>query len=156
MQAWAATYRFTSMMTARLEATLRSDCGMSLAEHDLLATLDSHGGTARMGELATALMLSKSGTTRLVAKLEVHNGWVVRVLRPEDRRAIWAELTAAGQEALVSSRPVHRATITDVLAGHVPDERFVDVADTLEQVIGALGWEPPSSSCAADLAPGRP
>ncbi|MGW5049922.1 MarR family winged helix-turn-helix transcriptional regulator [Actinokineospora sp. NPDC004072] len=152
-QAWAAIYRFTSMANARLDAALRARSGMTLAEHELLATLDAHGGTVRMGELAKSLMLSKSGTTRLVAKLEDQSAWVARVLSPTDRRATWAELTPLGRKALEESQPVYRAAVAAVFGDHLPDDRLVTLAEALEHVIAANGWAPEPNSCSESFAP---
>ncbi|WP_156755551.1 MarR family winged helix-turn-helix transcriptional regulator [Actinokineospora pegani] len=151
-QAWGAVYRFTAMANTRLDAALRTESGMSLAEHELLATLDAHGGTARMGELAKAMVFSKSGTTRLVAKLEEHNGWVVRTLRPTDRRATWAELTPRGHQALATSRPVYQAAVAAVFGDHLPDTDLVRMAGGLEHVIGANGWSADPGTCSDSFA----
>ncbi|MCG8917257.1 MarR family transcriptional regulator [Actinokineospora sp. PR83] len=151
-QAWGAVYRFTAMTNARLDGALRAESGMSLAEHELLATLDAHGGTARMGELARAMMFSKSGTTRLVAKLEEQNGWVARTLRPSDRRATWAELTPLGRKALATSRPVYRAAVAAVFGGHLPDTGLTRMAGDLEHVIAANGWSADPGTCPDSFA----
>ncbi|GAA3416529.1 MarR family winged helix-turn-helix transcriptional regulator [Streptosporangium vulgare] len=153
MAAWAAIFRFNGMTNVRLDAVLRSRAGMTLAEHELLAVLQRHGGRARMGELARDLMLSKSGVTRLVAKLEEPGDWVRRTMSPRDRRATWAELTPAGEKALEAAKPVFDAAVSEIFADALPDGELDRVTAALEHVIGTNGWTATTGSCAAAYAP---
>ncbi|MGJ6963228.1 MarR family winged helix-turn-helix transcriptional regulator [Streptosporangium sp. G11] len=151
--AWAAIFRFNGMTNAHLDSVLRSRAGMTLAEHELLAVLQRHGGRARMGELARDLMLSKSGVTRLVAKLEEPGDWVRRVMSAQDRRATWAELTPAGEKALEAAKPVFDAAVSEIFADALPDRELERITAALEHVIGTKGWTATTGSCAGAYAP---
>ncbi|HEX2314556.1 MAG TPA: MarR family transcriptional regulator [Thermomonospora sp.] len=139
-RAWLTLYRLNALFQSRLEEALRSRAGMSLAEHELLAVLHGAGGRLRMGDLTARLLLSKSGVTRLVAKIEEGPGWVVRVLTPEDRRATWAELTPSGEEAFQRSDPVFRETLVVLFGDHLRPAELDRVVAGMEHLVNANEW----------------
>ena len=58
-------------VTRRLEAELQGECDISLAEYEALLHLArAEEGRLRMSDLADPLLLSRSGVTRLVDRLE--------------------------------------------------------------------------------------
>jgi len=117
--AWRALYRADTLLFTHLDNTLRSVAKMTYFEHEVLRALDEAGGKLRMAPLAEKLMISRSGGTRLVSKLEDKDGWVVRTASQQDRRATWAELTPAGREALKKAEPVVDAVVATFFADHV-------------------------------------
>ncbi|GAA1704986.1 hypothetical protein GCM10009745_60640 [Kribbella yunnanensis] len=119
LQAWRALYRADTLLFTHIENTLRTRLKMSYFEHEVLRALDGAGGRMRMAPLAAELMISRSGATRLIGKLEDKDGWVVRRNTPEDRRATWAELTDDGRKALDAARPVVEAVVATFFADHV-------------------------------------
>ena len=68
-----------------------------------------------MNQLATAMALSQSATTRLVTRLE-DRGLLARYLCPTDRRGIYSEVTEPGFALLDRARPAHNSTLQDALA----------------------------------------
>jgi DNA-binding MarR family transcriptional regulator len=82
----------------RLEAELEATTGLSLSRLELLLQIHFEDGRRRMSDLANALLLSRGGTTRLVAKAE-EEGLVTREIPADDRRATYAVLTDKGREA---------------------------------------------------------
>ncbi|MFC0624516.1 MarR family winged helix-turn-helix transcriptional regulator [Kribbella deserti] len=119
LTAWRALYRADTLLFAQLDNTLRANTDMSYFEREVLSELDQAGGRLRMAPLAERLMISRSGATRLVGKLEEKNGWVVRTASPEDRRATWAELTPAGKDALAKAALVVDAVVAAFFADHL-------------------------------------
>lgn len=75
----------------------------------------------RMNELAHKVVLSKSGLTRLVDKLEV-GGLLERQSTPEDGRGAFAVLTDAGYTALRQAWPVYARGIQRHFAHYLNDE----------------------------------
>lgn len=135
--AWRALYRADSLLFAHLNNRLRAAAGMTYFEHEVLRALDEAGGRLRMAPLADALMISRSGATRLVTKVETKDGWVVRVASPEDRRATWAELTAAGRDALAAAAPVVDEVVAGFFADHLAPAELRRVARALERLAEA-------------------
>ncbi|MFI6519172.1 MarR family winged helix-turn-helix transcriptional regulator [Spirillospora sp. NPDC050679] len=156
LKAWATLFRANALFESRLEAALRDEAGMTLAEHELLAVLDGAGGRARMGDITESLMVSKSGVTRLVTKLEERNGWVARVLSPSDRRATWAELTASGRAAFTASEAVFRRALAELFAGHLGEAELRRLTSSLDHLVNANLWfRRPAGPAAGPATGGR-
>lgn len=134
--AWRALYRADSLLFAHLNNHLRANLGLTYFEREVLAALDRLDGRLRMAPLADELMISRSGTTRLVAKLE-KDGLVVRTTSPADRRATWAELTPAGRDALAAARPIIDAVVATFFADHLTAAELRNTAKALNRVAEA-------------------
>jgi DNA-binding MarR family transcriptional regulator len=103
-----------------LDAELEREHGLSLAEFDVLVQLDeAPERRMRMADLAEAVLLTRSGISRLVDRLEAR-ALVERAPCPVDARGLNATLTEAGAELLHSASVTHlagvRARFTDRLA----------------------------------------
>jgi DNA-binding MarR family transcriptional regulator len=105
----------------RLEAELQTKAGVSLNRLELLMHLTFKDGKRRMSDLADALLLSRGGATRLVAKAE-EEGLVVREIPPDDRRATYAVLTDAGRAAADRGFPVYVEAVQRLFQDFVTDE----------------------------------
>ena len=88
--------RVHDLIAERLDAALREEVGVALAEHDVLVQAAAGGGLIQMGDVARTMVMSKSGVTRIVGKLE-DEGFLERVIFPENRRATFAKLTSRGR-----------------------------------------------------------
>ena len=93
-----------------------------------------------MSDLASAVLLSQSGLTRLVDRL-VRSGSVERTRCEEDRRGQYADLTAAGRSRLAEARPAHLAGVHG---------RFLDRFDESELRLLAGFWERVSPGASAE------
>ena len=136
LAAWRALYRADSLLFTALNDQLRAGAGIVYAEREVLDALHRGGGRLRMGSLAAELMISRSGTTRLVARME-NSGWVRRVVVPQDRRATWAELTDAGRDVLRRAQPIVDAVVAEFFGGHVSTVALRNCAVALTTVAAA-------------------
>ena len=92
-----------------------------LSWYDLLWALHrAPGGGLRVNELARAVVLSPTGMSRFVDRLEAE-GLVRREPDPEDRRALQVVLTDAGRDLLRRMWPVYARGIQMHFAAHLPD-----------------------------------
>jgi DNA-binding MarR family transcriptional regulator len=92
-----------------------------LSWYDLLWALHrAPGGGLRVNELARAVVLSPTGMSRFVDRLEAE-GLVRREPDPEDRRALQVVLTGAGRNLLRRMWPVYARGIQTHFAAHLPD-----------------------------------
>lgn len=113
---WRLLAVLHSRIAGRLERVLQARYELSVSEYgvlELLSRQEEHH--LRMGQLAKAMALSESATTRLVSRLE-ERGLLARCVCPDDRRGIYSEVTAAGFTVLDSARPEHNATLQEALA----------------------------------------
>jgi DNA-binding MarR family transcriptional regulator len=105
--AWRAYLRGHATVTRALEADLLAGPRLSLASYDVLVQLaEAPGRRLRMTELADAVLLSRSGVTRLVDRLE-RDGLVVRAPVAEDGRGVAATLTDCGLDRLRGASRTH-------------------------------------------------
>jgi DNA-binding MarR family transcriptional regulator len=104
---WRAFLRAYHHVARRLDDDLRAEHGLSLQEYAALVQLaEAPGRRLRMGRLADGVLLSKSGVTRLVDRLE-GDGLVHRHACASDARGAEAILTDAGLERLRAATPTH-------------------------------------------------
>ena len=98
-----------------LERALK-DHDLGVSEFEVLDRLDTvqSGDQKRMQEIGTAVHLSQSALSRVVARLEA-DGLAKRGMCSEDRRGIYVCITDAGRERLAAARPDHRAALADAL-----------------------------------------
>ena len=109
---------------------------MGLAEYDVLVQLAAvPDRQLRMSELAERLLLSRSGATRLIDRLEA-SGQVERVSCESDRRGQWATLTASGLERLRAAWPTHQRGIQDHFLAPIPPRERDALQRALERLLG--------------------
>lgn len=138
LEAWRSYYpSFWRVFTA-IEADLAAAGLPSLSWYDALYELylapDRH---LRMSELARSALLSRSGLTRLVDKLE-KEGLIRRKACPSDGRVQHAELTDKGVETLRKIWPVYRAGIAKYFATHLSEAEARQVSAIFGRVRAGL------------------
>jgi DNA-binding MarR family transcriptional regulator len=91
----------------RLERVYREQ-GLEPGWHDVLATLRRSGPSYRLrpSELTNALMLTSSGTTKRLDRLE-QAGLIAREPDPDDRRGTLITLTPAGRKLIDTATVAH-------------------------------------------------
>jgi DNA-binding MarR family transcriptional regulator len=105
--AWRGMLRTHRELTARLDSELTNEHGIGLSAYEVLMFLgDSEHGRIRMSELAERLLLSRSGLTRLVDRLDAA-GYVTREPCEDDGRGWFARITPAGRKKLAAARATH-------------------------------------------------
>ena len=137
LEAWRAFIRAQSELLKTLNEELESGQGLPLTFFDVLAQLSFAGGRLRMSELADAVLISRSGVTRLVDRME-RAGLVRREACPEDRRSMYAALTPKGKRALAQARPVHLRGVAQHFGRHISE----DEAKTLAAALGRMAPSP--------------
>ncbi|MEA2365330.1 MAG: hypothetical protein QOE69_2015 [Thermoleophilaceae bacterium] len=90
-----------------LDAELARDHDMPLSSYEVLLFLnDSEGGRMRMSDLADSVLISRSGLTRLVDRLE-REGLLRRERCESDARGLFAEITDEGRRVFAEARQTH-------------------------------------------------
>ncbi len=116
-----------------LDDELQAEGEMNLRWYDVLVNLEEAEQPVRMNELASRILASKSGLTRVIDRME-DAGLVERQRPPHDRRAIEVVITPKGAEALQAARLVHRRGIQEHFAEHLDEDAFAALRDALENV----------------------
>lgn len=135
--AWRALITAHARVVERIERALAQAGLPPLGWYDVLLELSAAPGCKlRMHELARAVVLSRSGLTRLVDRLE-KAGLLVREPTPEDGRGFLAVLTDEGRETLRRMWPVYAAGIAEHFGRHLTDEEARVLAEALSRVRAA-------------------
>lgn len=138
LHAWRKYYASFWRVFAAIEADLAAAGLPSLSWYDALYELYlAPGRHLRMNELARSALLSRSGLTRLVDKLEKEK-LIERKSCPSDGRVQHAQLTDQGIEMLRKIWPVYRAGIAKYFAAHLSDSEAAQVEKALAKVATAL------------------
>jgi DNA-binding MarR family transcriptional regulator len=107
LAAWKGMLRAHAELVRELDAELAREHDMPLSSYEVLLYLnDSAEGRMRMSELADSVLLSRSGLTRLVDRLE-RQGLLRRERCESDARGLFAEITPAGRKAFAAARKTH-------------------------------------------------
>lgn len=131
---WRAFLVAYTQVAKRLDDDLRSEHGLSLQEYGALVYLvEAQGRRLRMGRLADALLLSKSGVTRLVDRL-VDDGLVTRSSCSSDARGAEATLSEAGVERLRQASPTHLRGISSFFLDAILAEDLPGVERAMQRV----------------------
>jgi DNA-binding MarR family transcriptional regulator len=145
--AWRGLIRLREAVMREIDRRLRDEGLISLADYGVLITLVTAPGVRlRMSDLGTQRMLTPSGITRVVVRLE-KQGLVRREPDPDDGRAAFAALTRPGLEALRRAQVVHHATVRELYLGRLTQHELDRLARLLEKalpgVVSASAWPPP-------------
>src|SRR3954454_14155769 len=117
--AWRGMLRVHSALVKALDAELLATHGLPLTSYEVLINLQAAPDRRRrMAELADGGLLSRSGTTRLVDRLE-RDGLLVRDACDSDGRGCFAVLTGRGEEVLTKSRATHLEGVRERFLRHV-------------------------------------
>ncbi len=85
--------------------------GLTMGDYEVLVFLsEAPDNRMRMCDLAASLRLSPSGLTRRLDGM-VKLGWVSRASCDNDRRVMYAHLTAAGRAKMEAAAPDHVASV---------------------------------------------
>jgi DNA-binding MarR family transcriptional regulator len=142
---WASFLRAHAAVTAKLERELLAERGLSLAWYDVLLQLRRAGGEVRMQQLARSVLLSKSGLTRLVDRMEAA-GLVARRSCPTDRRGTFVRLTQAGRDAFRAAAPIHLRGIEEHFTSRLDEADRRALRTALDKLAGDAGDGPECAS----------
>ena len=135
LSAWRGFLRVHAALTRELDAELAAAHGLPLSSYEVLLFLQAApGGEMRMSELADSALLSRSGLSRLVDRLE-GAGLLERRRCSSDARGYHAAITAAGRRLFRDARATHLAGVRERFLRHLsPDEleQLAAVWDRLE------------------------
>jgi DNA-binding MarR family transcriptional regulator len=144
LRAWRGMLRAHAALTKALDAQLEAAHGVPLTSYEVLMYLaDAEGQRMRMCDLATSVIISRSGLTRLVDRLE-REGLIERVSCSTDARGAFAKLTSAGREQLAAARATHIAGVRAMYLDHFTPEEQEALSRAWERVLpGAVAEHAP-------------
>jgi DNA-binding MarR family transcriptional regulator len=143
--AWRGMLRVHSALVKALDAELLATHGLPLTSYEVLINLQAAPDRRRrMAELADSVLLSRSGTTRLVDRLE-RDGLLVRDTCDSDGRGCFAVLTERGEALLSKARATHLEGVRERFLRHFEPAEHEQMAAWWNRVL-------PGAADIADLS----
>ena len=142
LAAWRGLLRVHSELVKALDAELLACHRLPLISYEVLINLQAAPDRRRrMSDLADSVLLSRSGMTRLVDRLE-RDGLLERASCSSDGRGYFAVLTEAGEELLARARPTHLDGVRERFLRHFDEGELGAMAAYWERVVpGAAAME---------------
>jgi DNA-binding MarR family transcriptional regulator len=138
---WRLFLRAHATIIRHLEADLTAEHQMPLASYDVLVQLvEAPKQRLRMTELAERVLLSRSGLTRLVDRLE-RQGLVRREPCLLDARGFYAVLTDAGYDRLRTAARTHLRGVNDYVVSRLTSAELAQLGDLCAKLVG----DPPNT-----------
>jgi DNA-binding MarR family transcriptional regulator len=135
---------------AALDHELQEREQIPITWFEVLARVAQSDGALPMHELASALLSSPSGMTRLVDRIELA-GLVRRTPHPSDRRVTLVTLTDTGDELLERVMPHIKRVVVEGFASRLSEEQARSLRSILEQLLEATsGLEPDDGQCSPE------
>jgi DNA-binding MarR family transcriptional regulator len=135
MRAWRLFLRSHAVVTRRLEGDLLAEQRLPLASYDVLVQLvEAPQRRLRMSELAERVLLSRSGLTRLVDRME-REGLVRREACEDDARGLYTVVTDAGVDRLRAASPTHLRGVSEYAVGRLDDREAEQLSALLSRIL---------------------
>jgi DNA-binding MarR family transcriptional regulator len=135
LSVWRDLLRSHAKILRRLESDLLAEQRLPLASYDVLVQLvEAPQRRLRMTELAEKVLLSRSGLTRLVDRLE-RESLVTREACESDARGLFAVLTDAGYDRLRVASATHLRGIEAYVTGRLDDTDLADLSRVLAKLL---------------------
>jgi DNA-binding MarR family transcriptional regulator len=142
LRAWRGMLRAHAALTKALDADLENAHGLPLSSYEVLMYLnDAEDMKMRMRDLATSVILSRSGLTRLVDRLE-RDGLIRRETCASDARGAYAVLTPEGARTLAAARKTHLAGVRSRFLAHFSAAEMDALGDAWERVVPGAASAP--------------
>src|ERR671914_2366799 len=133
--AWRGLLRLHSGLVKALDAELLAEHDLPLTSYEVLITLRAAPGRRRrMAELADSVLLSRSGMTRLVDRLE-RDGLLERDSCTSDGRGTYAVLTDKGEALLGEARRTHLDGVRERFLRHFSTDELQALGERWERVL---------------------
>lgn len=136
--AWRLLLTVHAVLTERISAELNERKGLSYGDYDVLVTLNEAAGQRlRLSELAERTLLSHSGISRCVTRLE-SEGLLRRERCETDGRGYYACLTKAGRKSLLETWPPYQKIIERDFSSKMTENQAESLASLLHGILAPM------------------
>jgi DNA-binding MarR family transcriptional regulator len=134
---WRAYLAMTAGLQAEMSRQLSRDCGLSLADYDVLVALDERH-ECRISELRDRLGWEQSRLSHQLSRMRTR-GLIARQGASDDRRAATVDLTDDGRSALRAAAPGHAELVRSVVFEGMSTEQARALTQWTSAVLERLG-----------------
>ena len=151
VRTWVRFLAAHASITRELEAQMLGAHELTLSDYDVLVQLArAPRQRLRNIELANAVVLTRSGVTRLVDGLE-RDGLVARASCPDDKRGTLVKLTPEGVRRLREAAETHLDGVRELFLDRIGPEGRKKIDEILRELPG--GTECEQRACMAEIEP---
>ncbi len=137
--AWRGMLRVHTALIRQLDADLTEAHGLPLRSYEVLLVLhDAPEHRLRMSDLSQSVLLSASGVSRLVDRLEAE-GFVERRRCDSDGRGFFAVITEAGEAKVGEARETHLRGVRRLFLQHFQADELRHLAACWDRVLPGAG-----------------
>lgn len=128
-----ALVRTYARLWDQVEAQMRHDSGLTMPRYDVLMQLDLAGGQLGLTELASSIVLSPSGLSKLLDRMEASE-LIRREPDPSDARSTFARITPRGRSMVKKARRRHHEWLQQVFGEALDDRDIADLTRIMERI----------------------
>jgi DNA-binding MarR family transcriptional regulator len=133
MPAWLALVRTHARLWGQVEADVRQVSGLTMPRYDVLMHLELAGGRLGLSGLAEAVVLSPSGLSKLLDRME-ESGLIAREPDPDDGRSTFATITPHGRAVVRKTRQKHHAFLQRMFGDALDDRDLADLTRIMDRL----------------------
>jgi DNA-binding MarR family transcriptional regulator len=133
IEAWLALIRTRTRLWDEIESQMRREHGLTMARYDVLANLNHAGGRLGLSELASRILLSPSGLSKLLDRMDA-SGLIRRDPDPDDARAAFATITPLGRALVERAREGHHALLRETFGNALTDRDLADLTRIMSRI----------------------
>jgi len=133
MPAWLALVRTHAHLWGQVEADVRQASGLTMPRYDVLMHLELAGGHLGLSELAEAVLLSPSGLSKLLDRME-QSALIARQPDPDDARSTFATITPHGRAVVRKTRQKHHAFLQRRFGDALDDRDLADLTRIMDRL----------------------
>ena len=135
--AWLSFLHAHHRVIRKLDEEMMREHRLPLGSYEVLLFLSRQPGRCmKMSDLARAVLLSPSGLTRLVDRLE-RDGLVERARAANDARSVHAHITPLGIQRFRTAARTHVRGIKEHFTGRLDERQLADLKGVMSAVIVA-------------------
>lgn len=138
LDVWRLFITAQAKLIKQIDSDMRHADTIPLHWYDVLIELyEAPDHKLPMNELADKVVLTRSGLTRLVDRLE-KEGYIGRELNPDDRRSFYAVLTEDGISIMKAAWTVYEQSILEHFANHLDEVEIDALLNSLQRILKHL------------------
>ena len=138
---WRRYLTVTSQLQTAMHRQLQRDCGLSLADYEVLVAV-SERGPQRINDLADALAWEQSRLSHQIRRMR-SRGLLERPGSGDDRRGASVSVTDAGVAALKTAAPGHAELVRRKVFEGLTPAQLSAFGQVLQSVLERLATSPP-------------